>query len=124
MLGFDLGQELVWRCPLAFGVSQIRRSCWDCWDASLLVVPCANSCCLVCHLPFGKPRKLLVGENLQTAVEKSCLASASQRNLLFFFPSLVSFPIEGEIFGDFTLSCKFGMDFVWWSIVKVIARLG
>lgn len=75
----------MWRCPLAFGISQIRRSCWDCWDASLLVVPRANSCCLVCHLPFGKPRELLVGENLQTAVEKCRLASASQRNLLFFF---------------------------------------
>lgn len=64
------------------------------------------------HLPFVKPRKLLAREELLGKSADCCgkIPAGLGSRGIYYFPSLVSLPIKGERFGDFTLSCKFGMD--------------
>lgn len=68
-------------------------------------------CSPASHPPFGKPQELLTGEKLLGRSADGCgNIPAWEAQGLFVFPSLVSLPREGGRFGDFVLSCKFGMD--------------
>jgi len=69
-------------------------------DPSLLSSPCETSQAAGRGKAFRQICRLL---------RKNPGWPGKQRDSLFF-PSLVSLPIEGEKFGDFTLSCKFAVD--------------
>lgn len=64
------------------------------------------------HLPFVKPRKLLAREKLSGKSADCCgkIPAGLGSRGVYYFPPLVSLPIEGERFGDFTPSHKLGMD--------------